>query len=108
MNIPQTPLDIKSGIFVVPATGTWRVNYSLYSLYGFNNVNIVNLYHQGVQVREIEYYARTTATDTALIENGGREAFFTAKKEETFHLFANLIQGKNILYDIMICFEYLN
>jgi len=81
MKITQPPFDIKSGIFVVPATGTWRVNYSILSKYSTSNYNTVYLYHQGQNVEEMQYW--TVATDSGW-STGGREAFFNAKKNKLF------------------------
>jgi len=108
MDITVTPLNINSGIFVVPATGTWRVNYSIFSIYCLHNFNIVNLYHRGLIVGEMVY--NTVADTNCGWSTGGREAFFHAEKSETFYLrtpSAGAVHGKG-LNDIMICFEYLN
>merc|ERR1711997_843902 len=102
MVIPQPPLRINSGYFFVPATGTWRVSYSLYSQYAANQRNKVDLYHNGQEVGVMEYFAAYFQQHVGLIETGGREAFFTAKKLDTFHLNATLIQGDNNLQEIMI------
>ena len=99
---------IFSGIFVVPATGTWRVSYSLWSTFCTLNDNTVNLYHQGLIVEEMVF--NSVADTNCGWSTGGRETFFHAEKEETFHLFATSVDNNGLsgLRQIMICFEYLD
>ena len=99
---------IISGIFTVPATGTWRVNYSIFSKYCRFNYNTVYLYYQAQNVEEMQYW--TVADTNCGFSTGGRESFFNAKKEQTFYLYtpsSGAVQQGG-LTDIMFCFEYVN
>ena len=105
---------IISGVFTVPANGAWRVNYNLWSAYGGKDQNVLRLIYQGTEVVEMIYrsVAWTGAyKDRYVFSTGGREAFFHAEPEETFFLYASEIDvgvGPRGLFDILICFEYLN
>ena len=72
---------IISGVFTVPANGTWRMTYNLWSAYGGKDQNVLRLIYQGSEVVEMIYrsVAWTGAyKDRYVFSTGGREAFFHA------------------------------
>ena len=88
---------------MVPASGTWRVSFSMRSRAGQDDNNIAWLYHNGEQMPETRH-RNSVSKGVAVSSTGGREILVTAQQGDTLTLrSARLDYYFNY---ILTCFEY--
>ena len=92
------------GVFTVPATGVWRVSFSLMSEVNTGQTNYVNIYHNQQRIEETRH--RTSSEYYWVTSTGGRELITRAERGDTFHL--AIETTKDWIGNIITCFEFVS
>merc|ERR1712179_404933 len=98
------PLAVGTGIFTVPASGTWRVWFNFWSSVNNKQENSGALYLNGQKIPETEYRTRLDGASNMWV-TGGREILYDAKINQQFSLKTE--DNDNGLFNIVLCFEFV-